>query len=71
MAVYVIGYDLHPKKGEIYDNLFSAIKKVGTTWWHCLDSTWMVVSNKTAAEIRDELRNHIYDDDQLLVIKYA
>jgi hypothetical protein len=71
MAVYMIGYDLHPSKGETYDELLAAIPKVGTTTWHCLDSTWLVVSEKTAAEIRNELRQHIQDDDQLLVMRYG
>ena len=69
MAVYIVGYDLHPKKGETYDDLIKAIKAIGT-WWHCLDSTWMVVSDKTAGTIRDELLKHMYSDDQLLVVKY-
>lgn len=70
MAVYVIGYDLHPKKGETYDNLIKAIQDLGT-WWHCLDSTWMVDSSLDAGGIRDALRPHMYKDDQLLVVKYA
>jgi hypothetical protein len=71
MAVYMIGYDLHPKVGETYGELIAAIEKVGTPWWHCLDSTWLVVTDKSAVQIRDELKRHIRDDDQLLVIKYA
>ncbi|MBX9711422.1 MAG: hypothetical protein K2X60_10345 [Xanthobacteraceae bacterium] len=71
MAVFVIGYDLHPSKGETYDDLLKAIPKVGTSSWHCIDSTWLVVSDKTAAEIRNELKAHLLPDDQLLVVKYG
>jgi len=71
MTIYVVGYDLHPKAGETYDNLINAIKKVGTDWWHCLDSTWLVVTNKTSAQVRDELWKHMNADDQLLVVAYA
>jgi hypothetical protein len=68
MATYIIGYDIHPSKNESYDDLISAIKKIGA-WWHHLDSTWIVVTDKTAKEIRDTLRAHLYEDDQLLVVK--
>lgn len=68
MKSYLIGYDLN-KPGQNYDNLFAAIKKVGGTWWHCLDSTWIVKSNSTTVAIRDALRPHIDDSDELLVIE--
>jgi hypothetical protein len=71
MAIYIIGYDLHPTKGETYDELITAIKAVGSDWWHCLDSTWLVVTSKTAAQVRDELWRHMKSDDQLLVIAYG
>jgi hypothetical protein len=68
MAIYVVGYDLH--EGQDYEDLISAIKKLGT-WWHCLDSTWLVKSDSTAMEIRDYLLQHILDDDRLLVVGYG
>lgn len=71
MAVYIIGYDLHPTKGETYENLKKAIDGLSPKTWHCLDSTWMVVTDKTAVQIRDLLLPHMYKDDQLLVVKYA
>jgi hypothetical protein len=71
MAIYMIGYDLHPKQGETYEKLIEAIENVGTARWHCLESTWLVATTKTAAEIRDELWNHMRGDDRLLVVQYA
>jgi hypothetical protein len=72
MAIYMIGYDLQPKPGETYNKLIEAIKKVGTTHWHWLESTWLVATTKTAAEIRDELWNYMRgDNDRLLVVQYA
>lgn len=41
MAAYMVGYDLHPSRGETYDELIQAIKRLGS-WWHHLDSTWIV-----------------------------
>ena len=69
MTTYIIGYDLHPSKGETYEDLIEAIKGVGSTWWHHLDSTWVVVTDKTAAQLRDELKPYLKSDDQLLVVK--
>ena len=71
MTTFVIGYDIHPSKGETYDELIAAIKIVGSTWWHHLDSTWVVVSQKTAVQIRDALIPHLRSDDQLLVAVLA
>ena len=47
MAIYMIGYDLHPVKGENYDRLFAALEAMGTGYWDCLDSTWLITTEKT------------------------
>ncbi|HVW74478.1 MAG TPA: hypothetical protein VHC39_12625 [Rhizomicrobium sp.] len=70
MTIFAIGYDLHPTRGETYDELIAAIKGVGS-WWHCLDSTWLVKTNLTAVQIRDALWRHMKQDDQLLVVQYS
>lgn len=69
MAAYIIGYDLN-KPGQDYTSLFESIKKIGT-WWHCLDSTWIVISTLTSSQIRDRLVKHIDANDKLLVAKLA
>ena len=65
MKTYMIGYDLI-KAGQNYSSLITAIKESGT-WWHCLDSTWLVRSSLTAVQIRDQLLEHIDSNDRLLV----
>ena len=70
MTIYVIGYDLHPKHGETYDGLIEEIKSIGS-WWHCLDSTWLVNMTLTSIQIRDRLWKKMQSDDQLLVVAYA
>lgn len=65
MAVYMIGYDLI-KPDKDYTNIINAIQAYGN-WWHCLDSTWFVVSDMTAVAIRDDLIKHIDANDRLLV----
>ncbi|KAA0252806.1 MAG: SinR family protein [Acidobacteria bacterium] len=65
MKTYMIGYDLnHP--GQDYTSLEDAIKVLGT-WWHCLDSTWIVKTNQSATSIRNTLKSHIDANDELLV----
>ncbi|AYA02261.1 SinR family protein [Acinetobacter sp. WCHAc010034] len=63
---YMIGYDLN-KSGKNYSGLTEKIKEISGTWWHHLDSTWIVKSEKSAVEIRDLLSPFIDADDELLV----
>ncbi len=57
MAIYMIGYDLHRSEGANYDRLFAALETMGRGYWDCLDSTWLVMTEKTPTEIRDELNS--------------
>jgi hypothetical protein len=68
MAIFMVGYDLH--EGEDYKNLTDALEKY-PTWWHCLDSTWLIKSEDTAAKIRTNLRQHMIEGDSLLVMRYG
>jgi hypothetical protein len=44
MPVYMIGYDLHPSPAENYDRLYAALEAVGSAYWDCLESTWLVIT---------------------------
>lgn len=65
MKTYMIGYDLN-RPGQDYATLHDAIKALGI-WWHCLDSTWLVKSNRSAENIRDTLTPHVDANDEVLV----
>ncbi len=67
MKTYLVGYDLN-KPGQDYDDLFKAIKALGS-WWHCLDSTWIIKTDWTSVQIRDDLSKHIDNSDELLVVR--
>ena len=71
MAIYMIGYDLHPVKGKNYDRLFAALEAMGTGYWDCLDSTWLITTEKTPTQIRDEIKQYLKDNDRLLVMRYG
>ena len=70
MTTYAISYDLHKKDGFDYTNLIDAIKAY-PNWCHHLESDWVVTSDKTAEQIRDDLLRHIHKDDKLIVFKLA
>lgn len=70
-TTYLVCYDLN-KEGAAYSaankRLTDAIKALFSAWWHHLDSTWIVLSDMTAVQIRDALKRHIDDDDELLIV---
>lgn len=66
MRTMLVGYDLN-RPGQNYAGLFAALKAV-PLWWHYLDSTWLLRTEETAAQLRDRLLAHIDGGDELLVI---
>ena len=66
MNTLMIGYDLI-KPGKDYADLINAIKALTSSWWHCLDSTWIIKTNQKAVQVRDELSAHLDANDRLLV----
>ena len=71
MPIYIIAYDLQKARGAKYDKLFAALEAVGSGYWDCLESTWLVMTDKTPIQIRDELKPHLKSDDRLLVMRYG
>ncbi len=66
MKTYLISYDLR-QPGRDYKTLFSALKSYGS-WWHWLESTWMVKTTQSAGQVRDYLLAHIDRNDRLIVM---
>ncbi|TWG90336.1 hypothetical protein L598_000700000930 [Mesorhizobium sp. J18] len=68
---YLIGYDLN-REGENYyarnKALRDHLKEKYPTYWAHLDSTFIVVTDLTAKQIRDDLLNYVDDNDELLVV---
>ncbi len=44
---------------------------MGNGHWDCLDSTWLVITEKTPVQIRDELKRYLKDGDRILVMHYG
>jgi hypothetical protein len=66
MNTLLVGYDLN-KPGQDYGLLIDRLKAFGT-WWHHLDSTWLVRTELTAMELRTVLRELVDSSDELLVV---
>lgn len=69
MTSYLVTYDLTAPNRD-YSALIEHFKSYGT-YSHALDSTWLIVSDKTTKEVRDTALKHIDSDDKILVVKLA
>lgn len=66
MATLLVGYDLK-KPGQDYSKVWAFLKSSGT-WWHNLDSTWILVTSLKAIELRDRMLSLIDQNDRVLVV---
>jgi hypothetical protein len=66
MRMLLVGYDLN-RPGQDYPKLTQALKSYGT-WWHHLDSTWLIRTGDTVTAVRDRLGALIDSGDELLVL---
>lgn len=64
--VYAVSYELKTV-GKDYSPLFAAIK-ASPKWWHYLDSTWLIYTSETPAQIWARLGPLIDTSDRLLII---
>lgn len=65
--ILLISYDLN-KPGQNYSALYEEIKSYGT-WWHHLDSTWLIETNETPTQCAEKIRKHLDANDNLLIIE--
>lgn len=74
MATYLVGYDLN-REGSNYSAtnkaLINLIKEEANGYWHHLDSSWIIVSEKTATQLRNKFKTVLDENDELLVIKVS
>lgn len=66
MKVYQICYDL--RKQRDYTSLIDKIKSYGT-YAKPLESCWLVATNQTVVQVRDNLASVMDSDDGLLVTR--
>jgi hypothetical protein len=68
MNKYLITYDLKNKGIRNYEGLYVAIKSMGS-WWHYLDSTWIIKTSLNSQQIWNTLGQHLLKNDHILVVK--
>ena len=65
MSTYIVCYDLH-KQGQNYDCLKEKLESYGT-YFHIQGSVWIIRSQSTAAQVRDNIRTCLDSNDKLFV----
>jgi hypothetical protein len=64
-VICAINYDLR-QPGRDYSGVFEAIKSCGS-WWHYLESTWLVDTTLSAKGIWNRLAPHVHSNDRVLI----
>lgn len=67
MTCYIITYDLR-QPGRDYSPLYAKIKSYNG-WAKVTESTWAVVTDESAASIRDALLSIADSNDRIFVVK--
>lgn len=67
MSVYCVSYDLN-KSGQNYSGLYAELE-ASPSWWHFLDSTWLISTSETADQLSARLLKKLDTNDRVLVIK--
>lgn len=66
MKCYIITYDLRFQRN--YESLWDAIKTYNK-WGKITESTWAILTEQSATEIRNYLTQFMDNDDRLFVVK--
>lgn len=65
--ILLITYDLKQPDRD-YSSLYDTIKSSCTTWWHYLESVWIVKTDLTVDACSDMLHNAMDENDMLFVV---
>ena len=65
--VYIVSYDLN-KTGQDYNGLYEELKK-SPSWWHYLDSTWLIYTSESADQVWQRISKHFDQNDRALILK--
>lgn len=66
--ILLITYDLK-KPGQSYRDLHEAIKGSGTSWWHYLESTWLIDTGLSAEQVFGRLKPHVDRNDHVFITR--
>lgn len=66
MSLLLVTYDLQAP-GRNYDDVYTQLKSYDN-WWHHIESVWIVVTDKTPSQVRDDLMARADRNDKILVV---
>lgn len=66
MPTHLISYDL-TSPGRDYEPVWAYLKT--SSHWHPLGSVWIIVTDKSARTVRDDLKKLIDGNDRVLVVQ--
>lgn len=66
MACYIISYDL--TESNDYNNVYEALRSY-KIWARITESTWAIVTNDTAVQVRDRLMAEVTNKDRIFVVR--
>ena len=64
--IYLVTYDLK-KPGKHYESLHITLK-TAVSWWHYLDSTWIIKSEQPVNYWSEKIRGVIDKNDNFLIV---
>ncbi len=67
MQTLLVTYDLSAP-GRDYEALFEVLKR-GSSWWHHLESVWIITGARTPDQLFDEIRPHLRAMDRVLIVQ--
>ena len=67
MPCYIVSFDLFDPLRN-HDELYMAVKAY-TDWAKLNGSTWVLVTEDSALQIRDQLKQHLEVNDRLFIVK--
>lgn len=66
MSTYIVAYDLQTP-GQDYTNLYKHLRSYGT-YSHAEESVWVIVTDRSATQVRDAATVYLDKNDKLLVV---
>lgn len=67
MKVFNVSYDLR-KAGQDYSGLTDELKN-SPSWWHYLDSTWLIATRESADQLWERISSHVDKNDSVLIMR--
>lgn len=65
--ITLITYELKQPDRD-YSILYETIKNAGVSWWHYLDSVWIINTTMELDQLSSLLRSNMDDNDTLFVV---